>query len=94
VSAPPHHSSTRNTDMTALSLESMRADIARMLHESPDDIRDDDNLMDLGLDSMRLMKLASQWREAGARLEFADLATDATLAHWWSIVARGQAREA
>ncbi|WP_323024091.1 phosphopantetheine-binding protein [Castellaniella sp.] len=80
--------------MTAFSLESMRADIARMLHESPDDIRDDDNLMDLGLDSMRLMKLAAQWREAGARLEFADLAADATLAHWWAIVARGLAREA
>jgi aryl carrier-like protein len=40
---------------------------------------------------MRLMKLAAQWREAGARLEFADLAADATLAHWWTIVARGQA---
>jgi aryl carrier-like protein len=37
------------------------------------------------------MKLAAQWREAGARLEFADLAADATLAHWWAIVARGQA---
>ncbi|HET8598232.1 MAG TPA: phosphopantetheine-binding protein [Castellaniella sp.] len=72
--------------MTALTLERMRADIARMLHESPDDILDDDNLMDLGLDSMRLMKLASQWREAGARIEFADLAAEATLAQWWSLV--------
>ncbi|GAA0772138.1 phosphopantetheine-binding protein [Castellaniella ginsengisoli] len=77
--------------MPTLNLESMRADVARMLRESPDDIGDDDNLMDLGLDSMRLMKLASQWREAGARLEFADLAADATLAHWWAIVSRGQA---
>ncbi len=82
-------SSTRSTppDMTALSLESMRADIARMLRESPADIRDDDDLMDLGLDSMRLMKLAAQWREAGARLEFADLAVEATLAQWWALVA-------
>ena len=80
--------------MSPLSLESMRADIARMLHESPDDILDDDNLMDLGLDSMRLMKLASQWREAGAPLEFADLAADATLAHWWAIVARSPANPA
>ena len=80
--------------MSTLSLESMRADIARMLHESPQDILDDDNLMDLGLDSMRLMKLASQWREAGAPLEFADLAADATLAHWWAIVERSQAKSA
>jgi bifunctional isochorismate lyase/aryl carrier protein len=77
--------------MSTLSLESMRADIARMLHESPENILDDDNLMDLGLDSMRLMKLAAQWREAGARLEFSDLAADATLAHWWAVATRGQA---
>ncbi|WP_298014594.1 phosphopantetheine-binding protein [uncultured Castellaniella sp.] len=72
--------------MNSLTLERMRADIARMLHESPEDILDDDNLMDLGLDSMRLMKLASQWREAGARVEFADLAVEATLGHWWALV--------
>jgi bifunctional isochorismate lyase/aryl carrier protein len=75
--------------MTALTLERMRADIARMLHESPEDILDDDNLMDLGLDSMRLMKLASQWREAGARVEFADLAAEATLSQWWSLIRAG-----
>jgi bifunctional isochorismate lyase/aryl carrier protein len=72
--------------MPPLTLERMRADVARMLHEPPEDIRDDDNLMDLGLDSMRLMKLASQWREAGARLEFADLAAEATLACWWAMI--------
>jgi bifunctional isochorismate lyase/aryl carrier protein len=77
--------------MTALTLERMRADIARMLHESPEDILDEDNLMDLGLDSMRLMKLASQWREAGARVEFADLAAEATLSQWWSLVQGGTA---
>lgn len=74
--------------MNTLTLDRMRADIARMLHEAPEDIRDDDNLMDLGLDSMRLMKLASQWREAGASVEFADLAAAATLDQWWSLVSR------
>ncbi|WP_066454807.1 phosphopantetheine-binding protein [Castellaniella caeni] len=74
--------------MTTLTLESMRADVARLLHESPADILDDDNLMNLGLDSMRLMKLASLWREAGAQVEFADLALEATLAQWWALVSR------
>ncbi|WP_323018629.1 phosphopantetheine-binding protein [Castellaniella sp.] len=74
--------------MSTLTLDRMRADIARILHETPEDIRDDDNLMDLGLDSMRLMKLASQWREAGAAVEFADLAVAATLAQWWALVSR------
>lgn len=77
-----------------LTLEHMRADIAGMLHEDPQDIHDDDNLMDLGLDSMRIMKLVSHWREAGANLDFADLASEATLAHWWTIASRGTGRAA
>lgn len=72
--------------MNRLSLEHMRADIARLLHEPPENIFDDDNLMDLGLDSMRLMKLASLWREAGAQVEFADLAVEATLGQWWALI--------
>lgn len=80
--------------MHRLTLERMRADIARMLHEAPEDILDDDNLMDLGLDSMRLMKLASQWREAGARVEFADLAVEATLGQWWTLVSRAASASA
>ncbi|WP_322995702.1 phosphopantetheine-binding protein [Castellaniella sp.] len=75
--------------MNSLSLERMRADIAHLLHEPPEDIHDDDNLMDLGLDSMRLMKLASLWRKAGAQVEFSDLAADATLAQWWALVSAG-----
>lgn len=71
---------------TSLTLERMRADIAAMLHEDPAEIHDDDNLMDLGLDSMRAMTLASRWREAGAQIEFPDMAENATLEHWWSLV--------
>ncbi|MFT0531984.1 phosphopantetheine-binding protein [Castellaniella hirudinis] len=77
--------------MNRLTLERMRADVARLLHEPPEDIHDDDNLMDLGLDSMRLMKLASLWREAGARVEFADLAVEATLGQWWALIDAGAA---
>ena len=32
-----------------LTLERMRADVAAVLHETPDSILDDDNLMDLSL---------------------------------------------
>src|SRR3546814_4364224 len=49
--------------MSTPTLESMRADIARILHEDPSEIGNDDNLMDLGLDSMRTMTLASQRSE-------------------------------
>lgn len=75
------------TTASPLTLERMRQDIAELLHETPDQIQDHDNLMDLGLDSMRIMKLASRWRAAGASMEFADMAALATLAHWWSLAA-------
>ena len=35
-----------------LDLERMRADVAGMLGEAPETIGDDDNLIDLGLDSI------------------------------------------
>lgn len=70
---------------TPITLESMRQDIARTLHESPDDIADDDNLIELGLDSMRAMALATRWRNAGVALEFSEMAQTPTLAAWWAL---------
>lgn len=71
-----------------LTLDTMRADIAALLHEDPDDILDNDNLLDLGLDSMRIMTLAARWRQAGAHIEFSDMASVLTLAQWWALVQR------
>ena len=68
----------------ALTLENMRADIARILHESPDEIGADDNLLDLGLDSMRAMNLVLAWSEAGTELDFTALAERPTLSGWWA----------
>lgn len=68
-----------------LTLERMRADIAAVLHEEPDAIADDDNLMDLGVDSLRALNLSLLWSEA-VPLEFSDLAEHVTLAGWWSVV--------
>lgn len=76
----------------ALTMESMRLDIARILNEDPSEIDDNDNLMDLGLDSMRAMTLASRWRETGASIEFSEMATNATLSYWWSLVSAAYAR--
>ena len=69
-----------------LTRDSMRADIARMLHEEPEAIGGDDNLMDLGLDSMRVMNLVLKWSEGGLDLEFAELAERTTLDGWWELV--------
>ena len=45
----------------AITLEQMRADIAAMIHEEPEETGLDDNLMDLGLDAMRVMNLLVEW---------------------------------
>ena len=66
----------------------MRADVARMVHESPEDIELDDNLIDLGLDSMRMLNLIVSWNETGINLDFSELAEHATLQEWWAVVAR------
>lgn len=73
-----------------LTRESMRADIAAMIHEDPDEIGGEDNLMDLGLDSMRAMKLLTRWNETGLGLDFSEFAERLTLDAWWSIVNRYQ----
>ncbi|THU05493.1 phosphopantetheine-binding protein [Lampropedia puyangensis] len=69
-----------------LTLERMRADIARMVHEQPEDIQLDDNLMDLGLDSMRVLNLLVSWNETGIGLDFSEIAEHTTLQGWWSVV--------
>ena len=51
-----------------------------------EDVRDDDNLMDLGLDSMRAMNLVVKWEEAGVPLDFTDLAEAMTLAGLWAAL--------
>lgn len=73
-----------------LTLERMRADIAAVLHEAPDSILDDDNLMDLGVDSLRVLNLSLQWSET-VPLEFSELAEHVTLAEWWNIIRQKRA---
>lgn len=76
-----------------LTLEQMQADIAAMLHEEPDEIGLHDNLMDLGLDSMRVMTLVERWSKTGVDLDFTDIAQHLTLAGWWEVVQAQQGRK-
>lgn len=75
----------------ALTLERMRADVARMLREDPADIGLDDNLMDWGLDSMRLLNLVLAWNEAGLQLDLSEIGAHTTLNGWWKLVQQRQA---
>lgn len=79
---------------TPLDLARMRADVAEMLGEAPEAIGEDDNLIDLGLDSMRVLGLVLAWGNTGIALEFSHLAEHATLAGWWGVVQRLQGKDA
>ncbi|MEU5992936.1 amino acid adenylation domain-containing protein [Spirillospora sp. NPDC047418] len=50
-----------------------------------------DNLIELGMDSIRLMRLTGRLRRRGIEIRFAELAERPTLAEWWDLLAeRGQ----
>ena len=75
----------------ALTLAQMRDDIARIIELDVSEVGDDDNLPDLGLDSMRLMDLISLWEVQGLRADFSVFAEHATLGAWWHEVEKLQA---
>ncbi|MGW0191676.1 phosphopantetheine-binding protein [Streptomyces sp. NPDC003362] len=67
----------------ALTMELIRADVADCLGEDPADIPVDENLVDHGLDSVRLMTLLERWRrEHGVTAGFADLAEQPAVEAW------------
>ena len=74
-----------------LTLEKMREDIAEIIELDPSEIGDQDSLPDLGLDSLRLMRLVLAWEEAGLRADFSVFAEYSTLGEWWREVSRLQA---
>ncbi|HEY0210901.1 isochorismatase family protein [Acerihabitans sp.] len=65
----------------------LRAAILPLLDDDCQDLSDDDNLIDYGLDSVRIMTLATRWRQARAGLDFVALARNPTLNGWWQLLA-------
>ncbi|WP_426752082.1 isochorismatase family protein [Myxococcus sp. Y35] len=69
-----------------LTREAVRAAVAELLQEAPEALGDDDNLLERGLDSIRLMTLVETWRSAGVETTFVELAERPTLADWYSML--------
>nr|WP_285620081.1 phosphopantetheine-binding protein [Actinoallomurus iriomotensis] len=64
-------------------MERIRADVADSLGEDPADIPVDENLVDYGIDSVRIMTLLERWRrEHGVEAAFADLAEQPAIESW------------
>ena len=69
------------------SKEALRALVLPLLDES-DEPFDDDNLIDYGLDSVRMMALAARWRKAYGDIDFVMLAKNPTIDAWWALLSR------
>lgn len=63
-----------------LSPQQVREDVAAQLNISTDELTDHDDLLLIGLDSIRLMVLVDGWRKAGASITYADVAAEPTVA--------------
>ncbi|OPX15375.1 phosphopantetheine-binding protein [Gordonia sp. i37] len=68
-------------------------DIAEILDVPATEITDDTNVLDIGLDSVRLMSLIERWRAAGAvRADLVSLAADPVVGSWVHELSMEQAR--
>ncbi|GAB2529045.1 non-ribosomal peptide synthetase [Nocardia heshunensis] len=70
----------------SIARDEIRAAIAAHLTLDPAAIGDQDDLIQLGLDSIRTMKLAGAWRKRGLAVNFAQLAAEPTLAAWHRLL--------
>ncbi|WP_412517579.1 amino acid adenylation domain-containing protein [Actinomadura madurae] len=75
-----------------LTWDELHAALTEVLGE---DAEADDNLIELGMDSIRLMQLTGRLRRRGIEIRFAELAERPTLAGWWELLAeKGQVEAA
>ncbi|MFI6152803.1 phosphopantetheine-binding protein [Kitasatospora sp. NPDC051170] len=72
--------------MSGFTVERIRAEVADLLGEDPADIPLDENLVDWGLDSIRLMTLAERWRAEGAEVAFVQLAERPAVEAWAELL--------
>ncbi|MEU3461055.1 phosphopantetheine-binding protein [Streptomyces sp. NPDC006733] len=69
----------------ALTRERIRHDVAEVLDEDPQDIPFDENLVDYGLDSVRIMTLVERWRREGVEVTFVELAEQPAIEAWVAL---------
>ncbi|SCF41194.1 amino acid adenylation domain-containing protein [Micromonospora marina] len=74
---------------TSLTEADIRAATAAELGLPAEEIAFDDDLFELGLDSLRLIKLASAWRRLGLEVGFDTLAETPTIDAWHRLLSTG-----
>ncbi|EAN5735667.1 isochorismatase [Salmonella enterica] len=71
------------------SKEALRALILQLLDGS-DEPQDDENLIDYGLDSIRMMNLAARWKRIQGDIDFIMLVKKPTIDAWWKLLSRSR----
>ncbi|MBD1557631.1 isochorismatase family protein [Vibrio sp. S9_S30] len=71
---------------SVLSLNVLQSDVAETLGVALDDIDVNENLMFMGLDSMRAMALVEKWNKQGANVSFSQLIEAVSLQEWWQTI--------
>ncbi|MDA2627087.1 isochorismatase family protein [Bacillus cereus] len=72
----------------ALTLKTVHEQVAILLEESPANLSEQDNLIDRGLDSIRIMSFVEMLRKKGIEATFVDLAERPTVADWWEFISQ------
>jgi bifunctional isochorismate lyase / aryl carrier protein len=76
----------RSWGVPSLNPQKVREDVAELLLQPASTLGDDENLLDRGLDSLRLMSLVERWRRTGAEVTFVQLAERPVLTEWYALL--------
>lgn len=60
----------------------------------PIEFEDTDNLLELGLSSLVIMKLVNQWRKQGIKISFGTLMERPTFGEWWKLIQKALEKNA
>ncbi len=82
------------TSSALLTREDFKKQLLAALDVEEDEFDADENLIDYGLDSVRVMMLVTEWRKLGMEVGFEELAKKPTFNGWWDIIERRLAADA